>query len=77
MPHLVGMIENLWLQTASYLTFLYQPPFPHLDGEHPHDCILRALMAGDPEEVVRQVRRDIDGHGRLLMSTLREQRIID
>ncbi|MFC7738935.1 GntR family transcriptional regulator [Roseomonas sp. GCM10028921] len=76
MPHLVGMIENLWVQTAAYLGFLYTPPFPALDGRHPHLGIIAALRQRDVSAAVQEIRRDITGHGELLMSALRADGIL-
>lgn len=76
MPYLLSLIENLWVQTASYLTFMYQPPFPGLAGEHPHSAIIAALERHDVDAVVAEIRRDIEAHGEILMKTLRDQEII-
>lgn len=76
MPYLVSLIENLWVQTASYLTFMYQPPFPGLAGAHPHAAIIAALQRRDAGSVIREIRRDIEAHGEILMEVLRERRII-
>lgn len=76
MPHLLGMIETLWVQTAPYLAFLYRPPFPRPEGEHPHAAILRALATGDGAAAAAEIRRDIESHGELLMRALHEQGII-
>jgi len=76
MPHLVGMIENLWVQTAAYLGFLYTPPFPALAGQHPHLGIIDALRQGDVDAAVSEIRRDITGHGELLMAALRADGIL-
>jgi len=76
MPYLVTLIENLWVQTAAYLTYMYQPPFPTLAGEHPHSRIITALQRRDVDAVVKEVRRDLEGHGRILMKVLRERGII-
>lgn len=76
MPHLLGMIETLWLQTAPYLSFLYRPPFPAPAGEHPHVAVLRALEHGDAEMAATEIRRDIEDHGALLMHALRAQGVI-
>lgn len=72
MPHLLSMIENLWVQTASYLSYLYTPPFPTLAGPHPHEAVIAGLEAGDAESVVREIRRDIEGHGEFLIRYLTE-----
>jgi DNA-binding GntR family transcriptional regulator len=72
MPHLLSMIENLWVQTASYLSYLYTPPFPTLPGVHPHEGIIAGLQSGDTEAVVREIRRDIEGHGEFLIRYLTE-----
>ncbi|KAA2213572.1 GntR family transcriptional regulator [Teichococcus oryzae] len=76
MPHLVAMIENLWVQTAAYLSFLYVPPFPSLPGPHPHSGVLEALEKNDAAAAVRHVRRDILDHGELLMASLRRGGLI-
>jgi DNA-binding GntR family transcriptional regulator len=76
MPYLLFLIENLWVQTASYLTFMYQPPFPGLAGEHPHSAIIAALKRHDVDKVVGEIRRDIEAHGEILMKTLRDRGII-
>lgn len=76
MPYLLSLIENLWVQTASYLTFMYQPPFPGLAGEHPHSAIIAALERHDVDAVVAEIRRDIEAHGEILMKTLRDQEVI-
>lgn len=76
MPHLLSMIENLWVQTASYLSYLYSPPFPVLPDGHPHEGIIAALEAGDTEAVVREIRRDIEGHGEILIRYLIEHDLV-
>jgi len=76
MPHLLSMIENLWVQTASYLSYLYTPPFPVLPNGHPHEGIIAALEAGDTEAVVREIRRDIEGHGEFLIRYLTEHGLV-
>lgn len=73
MPHLLFMIENLWVQTASYLSYLYTPPFPVLPNGHPHESIIAALESGNADALVREIRRDIEGHGELLIRHLTEQ----
>ncbi len=77
MPYLLSLIENLWVQTASYLTFMYQPPFPGLAGEHPHSAIIAALRRNDGDAVIREIRRDIEAHGGILMKILRERGIVE
>jgi DNA-binding GntR family transcriptional regulator len=77
MPYLLSLIENLWVQTASYLTFMYQPPFPGLTGEHPHSVIVAALQRHDADAVIKEIRRDIEAHGEILMRVLRERRIVE
>lgn len=77
MPYLLSLIENLWVQTASYLTFMYQPPFPGLTGEHPHSAIIAALQRHDVDGVINEIRRDIEAHGEILMKILRERRIVE
>lgn len=77
MPYLLSLIENLWVQTASYLTFMYQPPFPRLTGGHPHSAIIAALKRHDVDGVIGAIRRDIEAHGEILMKILRERRIVD
>lgn len=75
-PQLLRAIENLWLRSSAYLSFLYQPPFPELPGEHPHLAILRALEEGDAKTVAKQVRRDIEDYGALLMARLAAQGLV-
>lgn len=77
MPYLLSLIENLWVQTASYLTFMYQPPFPGLSGEHPHSAIIAALERKDAGKVIEEIRRDIEAHGGILMKVLRERGIVE
>ena len=74
MPHLLSMIENLWVQTASYTVATLTPsPFPvPAPTWHPHEGIIAALEAGDTEAVVREIRRDIEGHGEFLIRYLTE-----
>jgi DNA-binding GntR family transcriptional regulator len=76
MPQMVSMIENLWVQTAAYLGFLYAPPFPALAGPHPHAGILDAIARTKVADAVSEVRRDISGHGALLMAALRKDGVI-
>ena len=77
MPYLLSLIENLWVQTASYLAFMYQPPFPGLAGEHPHCAIIAALKRHDADKIVEAIRRDIEAHGGILMKILRERGIVE
>lgn len=76
MPQLVSMIENLWVQTASYLSYVYTPPFPTLPGRHPHEAIIEAVQARDVEAALREIRRDIEGHGEYLMRYLTEHQLL-
>lgn len=58
MPHLVQLIESLWLQTGSCLRLLYPDYIKSLK----HDWrgqLIRALEAGDPEEARSAVESDI------------------
>lgn len=70
MPDLLAIIEGLWAQTGPSLTYLYRPPFVHLEGPHPHAALIDALKRHDAAAAVAAVRRDVEGHGAAMMARL-------
>lgn len=70
MPDLLAIIEGLWAQTGPSLTYLYRPPFVHLEGGHPHLTLIEALQRRDSNGAVDAVRRDVAGYGSAMMDRL-------
>jgi DNA-binding GntR family transcriptional regulator len=53
MPHLIEMLERLWIQVGPLLSLLYPHGHPTYEGRHQHVNVLDALRAKD-ESAVRQ-----------------------
>jgi len=70
MPILLGLLETLWARTGPSLRDLYQAPFFHMPGEHPHVALLRALRSRDASAALAAIQRDVAGHGEALMQRL-------
>lgn len=67
MPNLLGLLETLWARTGPSLRQLYEPPFFHVPGEHPHMALLRALRARDAQGALAAIEYDVTRHGEALM----------
>ena len=72
MPDLIAIIEGLWAQTGPTLMHLYQSPFIHNDGDHPHLIMIEALRQGDTEKLLAAIKDDVDIYGKALMLRLPE-----
>lgn len=72
MPILLGLLETLWARTGPSLRELYQPPFFHMPGEHPHLALLRALRVRDAAGALAAIQHDVAGHGEALMKRLEQ-----
>lgn len=70
MPVLLGLLESLWARTGPSLRALYQAPFFHMPGKHPHEMLLEALAKGDVQAAVSALELDVGGHGLALMERL-------
>lgn len=70
MPDLIAIIEDLWAQTGPSLSYLYQPPFVHVEDPHPHLLIIDALKKRDEHTVVQAIIQDVDKFGAALMKRL-------
>ncbi|MBL8581022.1 MAG: GntR family transcriptional regulator [Rhizobiaceae bacterium] len=64
MPHLIEILERLWIQVGPLLTLLYPHGHPTYDGRHQHLAVLDALRARDSEAVRRAFEQDLIEGGR-------------
>jgi GntR family transcriptional regulator, colanic acid and biofilm gene transcriptional regulator len=75
MPHLLSIIESLWARTGPSLRYLYQRPFVHLKGDHPHVVLIRALRKRDVKAAVQAIDRDVTEYGHALMERMRSLQV--
>jgi len=72
MPHLIEILERLWIQIGSLLTFLYPHGHPTYEGDHQHLHVLRALRARDPQAIAAAFEADLVEGGRNFLRYLEE-----
>jgi DNA-binding GntR family transcriptional regulator len=70
MPHLMGIIENIWLRNGPLLNYLYPHAKPTYAGRHQHLHVLEALRARSPAGVRQAIRDDMIEGGQLLVKLL-------
>lgn len=73
MPDLIAIIEGLWAQTGPSLTYLYQPPFVHSEGAHPHVFVIDALRERRADDAVAAIVQDVNEYGAALMERLPDE----
>lgn len=72
MPHLIEILERLWVQIGSTMTFLYPFGHPTYEGDHQHLHMLAALRARDPDAVLAAYEADLIEGGRNFLRYLEE-----
>ncbi|WP_347268851.1 GntR family transcriptional regulator [Paracoccus sp. (in: a-proteobacteria)] len=72
MPHLIEILERLWIQIGSLLTLLYPHGHPTYDGDHQHLNVLKALRRRDPQAISTAIESDLMEGGRNFLSYLEE-----
>lgn len=70
MPHLIEILERLWIQIGPLLTFLYPHGHPTYDGLHQHVHVLSALRNRDADAVRKAFEQDLIEGGRTFVAYL-------
>jgi GntR family colanic acid and biofilm gene transcriptional regulator len=74
MPHLLSIIETLWARTGPPLRYLYEKPFVHNPGQHPHLQLIEALRKRDVKAATVAIERDVAWYGKALMKRMEHLR---
>ncbi|RRH76141.1 GntR family transcriptional regulator [Falsigemmobacter faecalis] len=69
-PHLIGVIETLWIRIGPMLSELYPHASPRYPGRHQHELILESLGAGNLPELRRAIALDLTEGGARLRERL-------
>lgn len=72
MPHLIEILERLWIQIGPLLTLLYPHGHPTYDSDHQHLYVLKALRARDPRAISAAFEADLVEGGRNFLGYLEE-----
>lgn len=72
MPHLIEILERLWIQVGPLLTLLYPHGHPTYAGPHQHENVLAALRARDAQSVRLAFEQDLIEGGSRFVSYLAE-----
>ncbi|MBB4000348.1 GntR family transcriptional regulator [Aureimonas pseudogalii] len=72
MPHLIEVLERLWLRLGPMLNHLYPHGKPTYAGRHQHENILDALRRGDRTDLAASIRDDMLEGGRGFVIRLEE-----
>ncbi|MEW6632358.1 MAG: GntR family transcriptional regulator [Pseudomonadota bacterium] len=72
MPHLIEMIERLWIQAGPLLSLLYPHGHPTYEGRHQHVNVIEALRARDEAALRRAFEQDLIEGGRKFIAHLAE-----
>ncbi|RYD46545.1 MAG: GntR family transcriptional regulator [Sphingomonadales bacterium] len=70
LPHLIEVLERLWLRLGPMLNHLYPHGHPRYDGRHQHENILDALRRQDRADLAASIREDMLEGGRGFLSRL-------
>lgn len=70
MPHLIEMIERLWIQAGPLLSLLYPHGHPTYEGQHQHVNVIAALRAKDESALRRAFEQDLIEGGRKFIEHL-------
>ena len=70
LPHLMGIIESIWLRNGPLLNYLYPHAKPTYAGRHQHLNVLEALRKRAPDRVREAIRDDMVEGGHLLIKLL-------
>jgi GntR family colanic acid and biofilm gene transcriptional regulator len=74
MPHLLSMIETLWARTGPPLRHLYEKPFVHNPGRHPHLQLIDALRKRDVKAATVAIERDVTWYSKALIKRMEHLR---
>ena len=72
MPHLIEMIERLWIQAGPLLSLLYPYGHPTYEGRHQHLNVIAALRARDEAALRHAFEQDLIEGGRKFIEHLAE-----
>lgn len=72
MPHLIEILERLWIQVGPLLSFLYPHGHPTYEGLHQHVNVISALRARDRKAVRKAFEQDLIEGGRNFVRHLTE-----
>lgn len=72
MPHLIEMIERLWIQAGPLLSLLYPHGHPTYAGQHQHVKVIAALQAKDEAALRHAFEQDLIEGGRKFIEHLAE-----
>ncbi|HEV7254348.1 MAG TPA: GntR family transcriptional regulator [Mesorhizobium sp.] len=72
MPHLIEILERLWIQVGPLLSMLYPYGHPTYEGLHQHLHVIRAFNEGDPNAVQEALEQDLIEGGRNFIRFLAE-----
>ena len=75
MPHLLSMIETLWARTGPSLRYLYEKPFVHNSGDHPHLLLVAALRKRDVKAAVAAIEEDLAWYGNALIERMKHLQV--
>jgi DNA-binding GntR family transcriptional regulator len=70
LPHLIEVLERLWLRLGPMLNHLYPHGHPRYAGRHQHENILDALRRRDRTDLSASIRDDMVEGGRAFVSRL-------
>jgi DNA-binding GntR family transcriptional regulator len=70
MPHLIEMIERLWIQAGPLLSLLYPHGHPTYEGQHQHINVISALRAKDEAALRSAFEQDLIEGGRKFIEHL-------
>jgi DNA-binding GntR family transcriptional regulator len=70
MPHLIEMIERLWIQAGPLLSLLYPHGHPTYEGQHQHVNVIAALRAKDEAALRHAFEQDLIEGGRKFVEHL-------
>lgn len=71
MPHLMTLLERLWVRVGPMLNFLYPDAHPTYEGVHQHLNILEALRTKDADALRRALINDLMEGGRKFVELLK------
>jgi DNA-binding GntR family transcriptional regulator len=72
MPHLIEILERLWIQVGPLLSLLYPHGHPTYEGVHQHVNVINALKARDEKAVRQAFEQDLIEGGRNFIHHLAE-----
>lgn len=72
MPHLIDILERMWIQVGPLLTFLYPYGHPIYDARHQHLDVIDAFKAKDSDALRHAIEQDLIQGGRNFVRHLLE-----